>query len=141
MSKVTFVFRGEERSGDFDASTTLLSAALQLGVPIVSTCGGQPSCTDCRVKIVEGIENLSKPEFEEMNLMGSVSHITKVRLSCQAKPHGDVRVEPQRLQGEFDQQARDEKRRKRQDRYLEEKSGQQSGNRPGGNQPPRRPRR
>lgn len=121
MPKVTFVFRGEERSGDFDATTSLLSAAIQLGVPIVHTCGGQPSCTDCRIKVLEGMGNITKPEFEEVNLMGSVSHITGVRLACQSKPQGDVRVEPQRLQGDYDAQARAEKMRRRQDRYADEK--------------------
>jgi uncharacterized 2Fe-2S/4Fe-4S cluster protein (DUF4445 family) len=59
----------------------------------------QPSCTDCRVKVLEGFEHLNGTAFEENNLMGTASHITKVRLSCQAKVTGDIRVEVLRIKG------------------------------------------
>ncbi len=97
MPKVTFLMDGDESSGDFESGTRLLHAAQKLEVPIISTCGGQPSCTDCRVKVLQGMENLSKPEYAEVSLIGSVSHITQERLSCQAKVRGDVCVQPLRL--------------------------------------------
>jgi 2Fe-2S ferredoxin len=132
MPKITFVFQGQEKSGEFDSTTSLLSAAQQLGVPIISTCGGQPSCTDCRVKVLEGIQHLCKPEFEEINLMGSVSHITGIRLSCQAKATQDVKAEVLRIKGSYDKQEREAKQRKRQERYLENKR-QEKDNRPTSN--------
>ena len=52
---------------------------------IKSSCGGVASCTDCRIKVIAGEDSLTTPPFEEVQLLGNVFHITKERLSCQAK--------------------------------------------------------
>jgi ferredoxin len=65
----------------------------RLGVVIETACVGKGTCGLCRVRIVEGESNLSPySEIDEKHL-GNVYHLTKVRLSCQAKVSGDVVVE------------------------------------------------
>ena len=43
-----------------DSESTLLEAFKENGVYIKSTCGGYASCGCCKVKILEGKENLEK---------------------------------------------------------------------------------
>jgi ferredoxin, 2Fe-2S len=64
---------------------TVVQAAFRAGVVIQQTCGGTPSCTDCRVKITENWEKaLEAAEGPELRLTGNVFFITKERLACQA---------------------------------------------------------
>ena len=74
---------------EIDESKSILEALKEKGIYIKSSCGGVASCTDCRVKILSGEDSLTTPPFEEVQLMGNVFHITKERLSCQAKICGD----------------------------------------------------
>ncbi|MBT3982831.1 MAG: (2Fe-2S)-binding protein [Bacteriovoracaceae bacterium] len=71
----------------------LLDVLKEAGVYIKSNCGGVASCSDCIVKICSGGESISPAEFDELKLLGNVYHITKERLSCQLKVHGDVTVD------------------------------------------------
>lgn len=95
--QVTFHWGGQQVSGEVQEGRTLLNAAHQLKVPILCTCDGQPSCTDCRVKVLAGFDNLTLPQHDERALMGTVSHITRERLACQSRIQGDVEVEALRL--------------------------------------------
>jgi ferredoxin len=70
---------------------TLLRAAGDAGVPIQSVCGGQALCTTCRVKVVEGAENLTPPTDDEADILGDlVDH--GYRLACQTRVTGPVAV-------------------------------------------------
>lgn len=63
---------------------TLLDVARRAGAPIGNSCGGIGVCNRCRVRIVEGSENLTPPtRFEK--LPGE-------RLACQAIVLGDCIV-------------------------------------------------
>ena len=64
---------------------SLLDTLRKEKISIRSSCGGYASCGDCVVKVIEGAENLDKPNFEEKKLLGNVFHITKERLACQLK--------------------------------------------------------
>jgi len=67
------------------AGETIVQAAFRAGVVIQQTCGGVPSCTDCRVKISENWQNaVENPEGSEVRLCGNTYFITKERLACQA---------------------------------------------------------
>ena len=71
---------------------SILEALKEKGIYIKSSCGGVASCTDCKIKIVSGEDALTTPPFEEIQLLGNVFHITKERLSCQAKICSDEEV-------------------------------------------------
>jgi ferredoxin len=76
-----------------ESNELLTQVAYRAGVTIQQTCGGSPSCTDCRIRVLEGLDALSPQEGAEKRLMGNVFHITRERLSCQARVLADVRVE------------------------------------------------
>ncbi len=89
--KVTFL--PSEKTLEIEEGKDLLSAAREAGIYIKSSCGGHASCSDCIIKVKEGIDNLNAPSFEETQLIGNVFHITKERLSCQTMITGEVTID------------------------------------------------
>ncbi|WP_447979237.1 2Fe-2S iron-sulfur cluster-binding protein [Candidatus Nitrospira bockiana] len=92
MPKVTFL-HSQGRSGEVPVQTTLLDAAKALGFPLNHDCGGNASCTTCRVEVQAGGENLSEIDFDEQDLLDREA-LTEPwhRLGCQARVLGDVIV-------------------------------------------------
>ncbi len=88
MPKIRFLLEktpDEVKEVEAEAGETIVQAAFRAGVVIQQSCGGTPSCTDCRVKIVDNWENaLEPPDGPELRLTGNVYFITKERLACQA---------------------------------------------------------
>lgn len=74
------------------AGATLLEAAQQNDVDIRSYCGGNCSCGTCRVEIVEGAANLSRPLPMEQLVLGMQAEQRGDRLACQAQILGPVKV-------------------------------------------------
>jgi len=71
----------------------LLIALRKANVYVKSSCGGHASCSDCLIKITDGLDHLNEPSFEETKLIGNVFHITKERLSCQTMITGDIAID------------------------------------------------
>src|SRR5437867_6013260 len=92
MPRVTFL-HPKGKSGTVPRNTTLLDAAKELGFPLNHDCGGNASCTTCRVEVQSGGENLSEVDFDEQDLLDR-ENLTEAfnRLGCQAKIVGDVVV-------------------------------------------------
>jgi ferredoxin len=68
--------------------TTVLQAALDLGVKISHVCGGNGTCSTCRIEVVVGGENLSAINPQEKAYeMGDGK-----RLGCQARVRGNCAV-------------------------------------------------
>jgi uncharacterized 2Fe-2S/4Fe-4S cluster protein (DUF4445 family) len=97
------VFSPSGKRGRFPLGTRLLQAARELGVDIDSICGGRARCGRCQVEAVEG-------SFAKENIVSSGGHLSAMgeaerycgqrgrlqpglRLSCQAKVLGDVRID------------------------------------------------
>jgi 2Fe-2S ferredoxin len=71
----------------------LLDLALASGVEIEHACGGTGVCGTCHVIVVEGEENLSPPDNDELDVLDQVPGNTlESRLACRAVVHGDVTV-------------------------------------------------
>ena len=69
---------------------TILSALTASGIPIPSPCGGKATCKQCKVKIIEGVEEpleTDKATFTKKQLKEGW------RLSCQSKVRGDLHIE------------------------------------------------
>ncbi len=93
MPRVTFI-HPEGTSGDVPENVTLLEAADVLGFPLTHDCGGNASCTTCRVDVAVGEENLSEIDFEEQDLLDREALTESYhRLGCQARVLGDVMVQ------------------------------------------------
>jgi class 3 adenylate cyclase/hemoglobin-like flavoprotein len=75
------------------AGGTLLDAALASGLPHLHDCGGHARCTTCRVRVIDGLQNLSAPTAEEAEIALTYAWPDDVRLACQAEVRGDIRVE------------------------------------------------
>ncbi|MFQ5992225.1 MAG: 2Fe-2S iron-sulfur cluster-binding protein [Nitrospiraceae bacterium] len=92
MPKVTFL-HPEGKSGEVPENVSLLEASKLLGFPLNHDCGGNASCTTCRVEVQEGRDQLSEIEFEEQDLLDRESLFEQQhRLGCQARVLGDVVV-------------------------------------------------
>jgi len=93
MPKVTIVGGATPISVDCLPGDTLFDAGGKAMAGIDTACVGKGTCGLCRVKIVVGAENLNPFTDEERKHLGSVYHITKVRLACRTRPTGDVTIE------------------------------------------------
>ncbi|HEX6825767.1 MAG TPA: 2Fe-2S iron-sulfur cluster-binding protein [Nitrospiraceae bacterium] len=92
MPRITFLYP-ESRSGEVEVNTSLLEASKILGFALNHDCGGNASCTTCRVEVQVGAENLSEIDFEEQDLLDREALSEPWhRLGCQAKVLGDVVV-------------------------------------------------
>ncbi len=93
MHPVRFVFEDKEWSVEVAEGASLLEAAREVEAPVHTLCNGAGACVQCRVRVLEGMENLSKPEALEKDRVGNIFHITGERMGCQAKVHGPVLIE------------------------------------------------
>lgn len=92
MPRVTFLLP-ECNSGEVEVNTSLLEASKLLGCRLNHDCGGNASCTTCRVEVQSGAGNLSEIEFDEQDLLDREALSESWhRLGCQAKVLGDVVV-------------------------------------------------
>lgn len=101
MPRVTFLHH-DGKSGEVPANLSLLEAAEQLGFPLNHDCGGNASCTTCRVDVIAGGENLSDIDFDEQDLLDREALTEPYhRLGCQARILGNVIVQvPEEKWGE-----------------------------------------
>jgi len=81
------------KSIELNENQTLLEACLKNNVSIKNSCGGFGNCTDCKVKIIYGEENLTELSTEEKKHLGNTFFITKERLACQSYCSGDIGIE------------------------------------------------
>jgi 2Fe-2S ferredoxin len=89
--KVKFVPQNIEL--DIDPNQSVMQLAHKNGVFIKSVCGGLPSCAECRVRVVEGEQNVLPPSAKELALIGTGHFIDQRRLSCQLRCYGDIVVD------------------------------------------------
>jgi uncharacterized 2Fe-2S/4Fe-4S cluster protein (DUF4445 family) len=85
-------FQPSGRRGSAAPGTDLLSVARGLGVEIESICGGKGTCKKCRVHNESAPESLSPPTDVEQKALGADGLTAGMRLACQARVAGDVKV-------------------------------------------------
>ncbi len=78
---------------DVNPEKSLLKLAQENGIKIKSICNGTPSCAECRIKIVEGDQNVPAPSKAELNLIGTSYFLDGRRLSCQVRCFGSITVD------------------------------------------------
>ena len=84
MPRITFV-HSEGKSGEVPENVSVLEAAELLGFPLEHDCGGNASCSTCRVEVMVGGEHLSEIDVEEQDLLDREALTEPYhRLSCQA---------------------------------------------------------
>ncbi len=71
---------------------TLLAAALRSGVTFAHACGGRAKCSTCRIWIVDGMKACSQRTEAEASLAERLGFTDEMRLACQLRPEGELRV-------------------------------------------------
>lgn len=64
------------------------------GIELAAVCGGRGRCTTCRVRIIDGLEKLPKPNAIEAAALHRIDAHPSIRLACQCRPVETVTVAP-----------------------------------------------
>jgi uncharacterized 2Fe-2S/4Fe-4S cluster protein (DUF4445 family) len=98
MSSYRIDFEPVGRRGECSADQSLLECARQLGVELVSICGGQGRFHCCEIQVLSG--TVSEPTTIEQEDFSAQELEEGYRLACQTYPTSDlkVRVPPQSLE-------------------------------------------
>ncbi len=76
-----------------EKDANLMSSLLQAQIPVASSCNGDGVCGKCRVQVLQGKENLSKPNDTEMFLKEKYQLKDDHRISCQVQVQGDIEID------------------------------------------------
>lgn len=75
---------------------TIMGAAQRSGYQWPTLCGGDGTCSICWAEVTAGAENLSQIDSREQKTLELLSPLARrartVRLACQARVHGGVKV-------------------------------------------------
>lgn len=70
----------------------LLQFLQESRVPVGSACGGKGLCASCKLRVLQGGKNLSRPNDTESELAERNHLPVDERISCQSKILGDVEL-------------------------------------------------
>ncbi|MCF3641434.1 adenylate/guanylate cyclase domain-containing protein [Rhizobium sp. TRM95111] len=77
-----------------DPGFSVLEASRSAGIPHAAICGGRGRCSTCRVRVLDGLENLPPPGQAEQATLARIGAPATVRLACQLRPTQDLTVSP-----------------------------------------------
>jgi 2Fe-2S ferredoxin len=85
---------GETPYHDHGKEGSLLDIALNYGLHLEHSCGGNCACTTCHVIVKQGEENLTEMDEDEEDRLYMADGLTlHSRLGCQCVVTGDITVE------------------------------------------------
>jgi len=90
MNTYQINFEPTGKSGRCKSNQSLLDYAHQIGMGIVSICGGRGRCNSCKVQILEG--TVSEPTASELKTFSPQEIRKGWRLACQTYPEGNVKL-------------------------------------------------
>ena len=76
-----------------DDLSSLLDLSIANQIPHIHECGGRGNCTTCRVRILDGAQNLNPKTRVESEASYARKWDPSIRLACQAYPQGDVSLQ------------------------------------------------
>ncbi len=71
---------------------TLLEISKRGGIGHANVCGGRGRCSTCRVRVLENAVDLPPASPEEARVLSRVRAPEDVRLACQIRPQGNMKV-------------------------------------------------
>jgi len=83
---------GKSISG-VDPEETILDLSVRQRIPHMQECGGNGRCTTCRVRILEGMNNVTPRTAAERRVARRRNWGASMRLACQTKVKGRVTLE------------------------------------------------
>ncbi len=72
--------------------TTILETSRIGSIPHASICGGRGRCTTCRVRVDQGLKNLSSLGEREFKALKKIGAEANIRLACQAECNKDITI-------------------------------------------------
>lgn len=85
-------FESEKIIENVEEGKTILEIALENEIPHTHACGGKGKCSTCRVLILSGLSQLS-PRTKAEELMSQKKGLEEnIRLACQTRVFGDVKL-------------------------------------------------
>lgn len=72
---------------------SVLHAIQDASIDWMHACGGKGRCTTCRIKILEGMQNISHPSIAELKYRNRGRLKLNERLTCQCQIFGEVIAE------------------------------------------------
>ena len=76
-----------------EATASILDVAIAQKIPHYRECGGSARCTTCRVRILDGLQHVSKRSAQETAIAAQRGWDDTTRLACQTRVSGDVSLE------------------------------------------------
>jgi class 3 adenylate cyclase len=76
-----------------DEGATLLDVSIENRIPHLHECGGNGQCTTCRIRVLDGIKNLSPRGKGEAEIAKKRRWDPTIRLACLCTAHGDVNIQ------------------------------------------------
>lgn len=73
---------------------SILDASRLGGIPHYAVCGGRGRCSTCRIRVLEGFDELPPPGPIEAATLRRIEAAPDVRLACQLKPDAPLKVAP-----------------------------------------------
>lgn len=70
----------------------LLKTLQNAQIPIGSACGGHGLCASCKVHVLQGLKNLSRPNDTELDLCDRNQIPENQRISCQTMVLDDIEI-------------------------------------------------
>ncbi len=90
MSRI--YYENFDRSLVAESEKTILETSLANNIPHAHTCGANAVCSSCRVRVVDGLDNVCQRNQKEKILADRLGFTKDIRLGCQAKLKGDIVV-------------------------------------------------
>jgi len=89
---VKVIYENEATIEEEDLNLTLLEMSLKHGIKHAHICGGKARCSTCRVIILENPNNLLPRNSVETSLAKTKGFECNIRLACQSKIKGEVKL-------------------------------------------------
>jgi class 3 adenylate cyclase len=90
--KITYASINRTVTSD-DEFNSILDLSIANKIPHLHECGGHGRCTTCRVRIIEGLQNLNPKNRAEQETSFARKWDPSIRLACQAIPKGDITLQ------------------------------------------------
>jgi len=82
----------DDKQIDVAKDETLLASSLRSGIKHTHVCGGHARCSTCRVEVVEGLEHCAPRNEAEEKMKSLLGFPDDIRLACQTRISGDIRI-------------------------------------------------
>lgn len=82
----------DDQEFEIGGGETVLEGALRSGIAFAHACGGRAKCSTCRIWVLDGLEACSERTEVEMSMARRLGFSNEVRLACQLRPTGPLRI-------------------------------------------------